>query len=134
MLETLLPESRYGSLKNSIYIIARILCRFTMSTEEQQQENLIKRIDSIVRSLSQSKSETRVPEGIQKIRDDVEQDDRPRLAALLEDILVLLKDDPQNTVRIKEKLNRIWDGYGHIKPLSEIIDQIKKYYLSSNTK
>jgi hypothetical protein len=105
-----------------------------MSTEEQQQENLIKRIDSIVRSLSQSKSETRVPEAIQKIRDDVEQDDIPRLAALLEDILVLLKDDPQNTVRIKEKLNRIWDGYGHIKPLSEIIDQIKKYYLPSNTK
>jgi len=105
-----------------------------MSTEEEQQENLIKRIDSIVRSLSQSKSETRISESIQKIRDDVEQDDRPRLAALLEDIIVLLKDDPQNTVRIKEKLNRIWDGYGHIKPLSEIIDQIKQYYLSSNTK
>ena len=104
-----------------------------MSTEEEQQSELIKRIDSIVRSLSQSKSETRISEDIQKIREDVEQDDKPRLAALLEDIIVLLKDDPQNTVRIKEKLNRIWDGYGHIKPLSEIIDQIKKYYLSSNT-
>ena len=104
-----------------------------MSTEEEQQSELIKRIDSIVRSLSQSKSETRISEDIQKIREDVEEDDKPRLAALLEDIIVLLKDDPQNTVRIKEKLNRIWDGYGHIKPLSEIIDQIKKYYLSSNT-
>ena len=105
-----------------------------MSTEEKQQENLIKRIDSIVRSLSQSKSGTRVSDDIQKIKDDVEQDDKPRLAALLEDIIVLLKDDPQNTVRIKEKLNRIWDGYGHIKPLSEIIDQIRKYYLSTNSK
>ena len=105
-----------------------------MSTEEKQQENLIKRIDSIARSLSQSKSGTRVSEDIQKIKDDVEQDDKPRLAALLEDIIVLLKDDPQNTVRIKEKLNRIWNGYGHIKPLSEIIDQIKKYYLSTNSK
>jgi hypothetical protein len=105
-----------------------------MSTEEEQQSELIKRIDSIIRSLSQSKSETRISEEIQKITDDVEQDDKPRLAALLEDIIVLLKDDPQNTIRIKEKLNRIWDGYGHIKPLSEIIDQIKKYYLSSNTK
>ena len=105
-----------------------------MSTEEEQQENLIKRIDSIVRSLSESKSGTRVSEDIQKIKDDVEQDDKPRLAALLEDIIVLLKDDPQNTVRIKEKLNRIWDGYGHIKPLSEIIDQIRKYYLSTNSK
>jgi uncharacterized membrane-anchored protein YjiN (DUF445 family) len=104
-----------------------------MSTEEEQQYELIKRIDSIVRSLSQSKSETRISEDIQKIMEDVEEDDKPRLAALLEDIIVLLKDDPQNTVRIKEKMNRIWDGYGHIKPLSGIIDQIKKYYLSSNT-
>jgi hypothetical protein len=106
-----------------------------MSTEEeQQQQNLIKRIDSIVRSLSQSKSGMRISGDIQKINDDVEQDDKPRLAALLEDIIVLLKDDPQNTVGIKEKLNRIWDGYGHIRPLSDIIDQIKKYYLSTITK
>jgi hypothetical protein len=102
-----------------------------MSTEEQQSE-LIKRIDSIVRALSQTKSEMRISEDMQKIRENVEQDDKPRLAALLEDVIVLLKDNPQNTVRIKQKLNRIWDGYGHIKPLSEIIDQIKKYYLSNN--
>jgi hypothetical protein len=105
-----------------------------MSTEEKQQENLIKRIDSIVRSLSQSKSGPRISEDVQKIKDDVEQDDKPRLAALLEDVIVLIKDDPQNTVRMKQILNRIWDGYGHIKPLSEIIDEVKKYYLSTNTK
>lgn len=105
-----------------------------MSTEEKQQENLIKRIDSIVRSLSQSKSGMRISEDVQKIKDDVEQDDKPRLAALLEDVIVLIKDDPQNTVRMKQILNRIWDGYGHIKPLSEIIDEVKKYYLSTNTK
>jgi hypothetical protein len=105
-----------------------------MSTEEKQQENLIKRIDFIVRSLSQSKSGPRISEDVQKIKDDVEQDDKPRLAALLEDVIVLIKDDPQNTVRMKQILNRIWDGYGHIKPLSEIIDEVKKYYLSTNTK
>ena len=105
-----------------------------MSSEEKQQENLIKRIDSIVRSLSQSKSGMRISEDVQKIKDDVEQDDKPRLAALLEDVIVLIKDDPQNTVRMKQILNRIWDGYGHIKPLSEIIDEVKKYYLSTNTK
>ena len=105
-----------------------------MSTEEKQQENLIKRIDSIVRSLSQSKSGTRISEEVQKIKDDVEQDDKPRLAALLEDIIVLIKDDPQNTGRMKQILNRIWDGYGHIKLLSEIIDEVKKYYLPTNIK
>ncbi len=104
-----------------------------MSSEEQEHENLIKRIDLIVRSLTQSKSEADTSEDMQKIKENVEQDDKPRLAALLEDTIVLLKGDPQNSLRIKEKLNRIWDGYGHIKPLSEIVDQIKKYYLS-NTK
>jgi hypothetical protein len=101
--------------------------------EEEQQENLIKRIDSIVRSLTQSKSEANASEDTQRIKDEVEQDDKPRLVALLEDIIVLLKDDPQNTVRIRQTLNKIWDGYGHIKPLPEITDQIKTYYLG-NTK
>ena len=101
-------------------------------SREEEQENLIRRIDSIVRSLSQSKSETNSSEDIQKIKDEVEQDDKPRLAALLEDTIVLLKDDPQNRLKIKEKLNRMWAGYGHIKPLSEVIDQIKKYYLATS--
>src|SRR5919199_5784717 len=102
-------------------------------SREEEQENLIRRIDSIVRSLSQSKSETNSSEDIQKIRDEVEQDDKPRLAALLEDTIILLKDDPQNRLKIKEKLNRIWDGYGHIKPLAEVTDEIKKYYLMANS-
>ena len=104
-----------------------------MAREEQEQENLIKRIDLIVRSLTQSKTEANASEDLQKIKDSVEQDDKPRLAALLEDTIVLLKGDPQNSLKIKEKLNRIWDGYGHIKPISAIVDHIKKYYLS-NTK
>lgn len=116
--------------KNSIYILHHCfyIIRFTMSREEQ--ENLLKRIDLIVRSLSQSRPEINNSEDIQKIRDDVEQDDKPRLARLLEDTIILLKDDPQNTVKIKENINRIWDGYGHIKPLSEVIDGVKKYYLA----
>ena len=103
-----------------------------MSREEEQQ-NVIRRIDSIIRSLSQSKSKIESSEDVQKIKDEVEHDDKPRLAALLEDTIVLLKDDPQNRVKIKEKLNRIWDGYGHIKPLAEITDLIKKYYLIANS-
>ena len=102
-------------------------------SRKEEQENIVKRIDSIIRSLSQSKSEIESSEDIQKIKDNVEQDDKPRLAALLEDTIVLLKDDPQNRVKIKEKLNRIWDGYGHIKPLAEVTDEIKKYYLMANS-
>ena len=101
-------------------------------SRKEEQENIIKRLDSIIRSLSQSRSQIESSEDIQKIKDKVEQDDKPRLAALLEDIIVLLKDDPQNRVKIKEKLNRIWNGYGHIKPLAEVTDEIKKNYLTGN--
>ena len=96
-------------------------------TRQEEQESVIRRIDLIIRTLSQPKISN--SEDIQKIKDEVEPDDKPKLVALLEDTLVLLKDDPQNTVKIKEKLNRLWNGYGHIKPLSEVIDQIKKSYI-----
>ena len=102
-------------------------------SKKEEQENIIKRIDSIIRSLSQSRSEIESSEDIQNIKDKVEQDDKPRLAALLEDTIVLLKDDPQNRVKIKEKLNRIWNGYGHIKPLAEVTDDVKKYYLTASS-
>ena len=102
-------------------------------SRKEEQENIIKRIDSIIRSLSQSRSEIESSEDIQNIKDKVEQDDKPRLAALLEDTIVLLKDDPQNRVKIKEKLNRIWNGYGHIKPLAEVTDEVKKYYLTASS-
>jgi hypothetical protein len=105
-----------------------------MTFREEEQENIVKRVDLIIRALSQSRTEMNNSEDIQKIKTGVEQDDKPKLVALLEDTLVLLKDNPQNTTKIKEKLNRIWDGYGHIKPLSEVVDQIKKSYLgASNT-
>ena len=102
-----------------------------MASREEEQKKVIKRIDSIVRALSQSK--TNDSEDMQKIKAEVEQDDKPRLTELLEDMLVLLKDNPDNRFKIREKLNRIWDGYGHIKPLSEVVDQVKKCYLAASS-
>lgn len=102
-----------------------------MISREEERKNVIKRIDLIVRALFQSK--TNGSKDMQKIKDEVEQDDKPKLAELLEDMLVLLKDDPDNRLKIKEKLNRIWDGYGHIKPLSEVVDQVKKCYLEASS-
>jgi hypothetical protein len=102
-----------------------------MISREEEQKNVIKRIDLVVRALLQSKMND--SKDMQKIKDEVEQDDKPKLAELLEDMLVLLKDDPDNRLKIKEKLNRIWDGYGHIKPLSEVVDQVKKCYLEASS-
>jgi hypothetical protein len=102
-----------------------------MISREEEQKNVVKRIDLIVRSLFQSKMNG--SKDMQKIKDEVEQDDKQKLAELLEDVLVLLKDDPDNRLKIKEKLNRIWDGYGHIKPLSEVVDQVKKCYLEASS-
>ena len=106
-----------------------------MTFREEEQENIIRKIDLIIRALSRSKTKMNNSEDIQKIKvevEGVEEDDKPKLVALLEDTLLLLKDDPQNRIKIKEKLNRIWNGYGHIKPLSEVVDQTKKCYLGAS--
>jgi hypothetical protein len=103
-----------------------------MTFKEDERENIVKRIDLIIRGLAQSKTELNNSDDIQKIKTGVEQDDKPKLVALLEDILMLLKDDPENRIKIREKLNRIWDGYGHIKPLSEVVEQIRKSYLGAS--
>ena len=104
-----------------------------MTSRDEEQENVIKRIDLVVRSLSQSKTEMNDSEDLRKIKAEVDPDDKPKLAMILEDTLVVLKDDPQNRVKIKENLNRIWDGYGHIKPISEVVDQVKKCYLAASS-
>jgi hypothetical protein len=48
---------------------------------------------------------------------------------LLEDVVVLLRDDPDNKSKIKERWNKIMSGYGHIKPISEILESVNEYFL-----
>ena len=93
------------------------------------QEETIVRIDNIIRVLSHldSTQESNSEESL-NLKNAVDKEDRPKLANLLEDMVVLLRDDPDNKNKIKEAWNKIMNGYGHIKPISEILKSAKKYF------
>jgi hypothetical protein len=104
-----------------------------------ESEALIERIDIIIRILlsssrSAGKSQTgdddmNSDDEILKFKDKIEEEDKPKLAALLEDLVVLLKDDPDNKRDIRQICNKIMNGYGHLKPISEILATVKSNYL-----
>lgn len=94
-------------------------------------DKIIKRIDIIARGLSQPHNETESSE-ISIVRKEVEEEDKPKLAALLEDLIVMLKDDPENRTKIKGICDKLMDGYGHIKPVSEVLGSVKLSFLNQH--
>ncbi|MFZ0510005.1 MAG: hypothetical protein WAM14_00235 [Candidatus Nitrosopolaris sp.] len=96
-----------------------------------ERDEIIKRIDIITRGLLQPDNEIDASSEINSIRKEVEEEDKPKLAALLEDLIVLLKDDPENRAKIEGIWNRLMDGYGHIKPMPEVLRSVKLSFLDS---
>lgn len=96
-----------------------------------QKEQAISMVDNIIRELSHldSTDDKINSEETLKLRNEIDKEDRLKLANLFEDIVVLLRDDPDNKSKIKETWNKIMNGYGHIKSISEILQSVKKYFL-----
>jgi hypothetical protein len=96
-----------------------------------EREQVIKKVDILIRELLHSGSKTTTDENnnaseeTNKLKYEIEEEDKVKLANLFEDLIVLLKDDPDNKNEIKKLWNRIMDGYGHVKPVSEILGSIK---------
>jgi hypothetical protein len=93
------------------------------------REETISRIDNIIRVLSHLDSTHEGSSLELNLKNAVDKEDRPKLQDLLEDLVVLLRDDPDNKSKIKELWNKITNGYGHIKPISEILEAVKEYFL-----
>ena len=89
-----------------------------------EMEGIVKSIDSLIRGLTHPNTEMGSSD-IKSVREEVDEEDKPKLASKLEDLLVLLKDDPENKVKIKGICNQLMEGYGHIKPISELLKSIK---------
>ena len=103
-----------------------------------ESQAVIERIDIIIRILlsssrsggkSQTEDDNINSDEIVKFKDKIEEEDKPKLAALLEDLVILLKDDPDNKRDIRQIWNKIMNGYGHLKPISEILAAVKSNYL-----
>ena len=95
-----------------------------------EREGTITKIDNIIRILLHSDSgKEDDSEEMLALKNAIDKEDRPKLVNLLEDVVVLLKDDPDNKRKIKEMWNKIMSGYGHIKPISEILKSVNEYFL-----
>ena len=91
----------------------------------------ITKIDNTIRILLHLDSEKENDsEEMLTLKNAIDKEDRPKLAILFEDMVVLLKDDPDNKNKIKEMWNKVMNGYGHIRPIFEILESVKDIYFS----
>jgi hypothetical protein len=69
-----------------------------------QKEEAISRVDNIIRVLSHldSTDDKSNSEETLKLKNEIDKEDRLKLANLLEDMVVLLRDDQDNKSKIKE--------------------------------
>ena len=93
-------------------------------------DETISKIDSMIRVLSKA-----APHGNALDQDDikalnhVDSEDQLKLADRLEDMIVFLKDEPDNKRKILEVHDLAMDEFGHVKPVRDILDSIKTYFL-----
>jgi hypothetical protein len=93
-----------------------------------EREDTVSKVDNIIRVLSHlSSTQGNKSEESYALKNEVDKEDEMKLTNLFEDLIVLLKDDPDNKTMIKEILNKIMNNYGHIKVISQILKYRKSF-------
>jgi hypothetical protein len=93
------------------------------------RQDIISNIDNIIRELSHLDSAQEKSSESQILKKEIDKDDELKLQSLFEDMLVLLKDDPENKGKIRPIWNRIMNGYGHIAQISQILKSVERSFL-----
>lgn len=90
------------------------------------RETTIQKIDEIIRTLSKSKKQSTVltADEIKSIQ-GVDKEDQLKLADRLEDLVVLLRDDPDNKKKIRETRQIAFDEFGHVSPVWDVLKSIE---------
>ena len=93
------------------------------------KENTIKKIDEIIKTLSKSKKPFTIltADEIKSIQ-DVDKEDQTKLADRLEDLVVLLRDDPDNKKGIREKRQIAFDEFGHVGPVWDVLKSVESLF------
>lgn len=94
-----------------------------------EREETVSKIDNIIRVLSHLSSVQGESSEVQMLKNEIDKEDEVKLINLFEDMVVLLKDDPDNKKMIREIWNRIMNGYGHIPVISQILKSVEKSFL-----
>jgi hypothetical protein len=93
-------------------------------------DETISKIDSIIRVLSKS-----TPRGNLLDQNDInglngiENEDKSKLADRLETMIMFLKDEPDNKRKILETHDTTMDEFGHITPVSDVLNSVKGFFL-----
>lgn len=96
-----------------------------MSTKDV--DKTISKIDSIIRVLSNSKPHGDLLDQNEiKRLNAVEEEDKPKLADRLEQMIMLLKDEPDNKRKIQDIHSTIMNEFGHIAPILSVLDSVKE--------
>ena len=89
-------------------------------------DETISKIDSMIRVLSKASPHGSIlDQGDVEALNGVESEDQLKLAARLEDMIVFLKDEPDNKRKILESHDAIMDGFGHINPIRDSLEAVK---------
>jgi len=95
-----------------------------------EKQDIISNIDNLIRELSHlNSSQAKGSEELQLLKKEIDKEDEMKLLNLFEDMVVLLKDDPENKNMIRQIWNRIMNGYGHIAPISKILRSVENSFL-----
>ena len=112
------------------FLYTNVECMMKMNPKNM--EETISKIDSIIRVLSKSK-----PHGDLLDQNDIngltgiEEEDKPKLADRLEEMIMLLKDEPDNKRKIREIRDLTMDEFGHIMPVSDVLNSVKGFLLDT---
>ena len=96
----------------------------------KNQDETISKIDSMIRVLSKAAphADTLNPDDV-KALNNVDSEDQLKLADRLEDMIVLLKDEPDNKRKILEIHDLTMDEFGHVGPVHDALASVKTYFL-----
>lgn len=93
-------------------------------------DETISKIDSMIRVLSKASPHSNIlEEGDIKALNQVFPEDQLKLADRLEDLIVFLKDEPDNKRKILEAHDLAMDEFGHVAPVHDVLDSVKMYFL-----
>lgn len=100
-----------------------------LSTESLDKETTLKKIDEIIRTLSSSKKPSTIltDDEIKSIK-NVDTEDKPKLVNRLEDLVVLLRDDPDNKQKINDLRMIAFDEFGHVSPVRDVLESVKSLF------
>lgn len=93
------------------------------------KDSAILKIDEIIRVLSSSKKQPIIltADEVKSIQ-DVDKEDQSKLANRLEDLVVLLRNDPDNKQKIKDVRMIAFDEFGHVEPVRAVLESVKSLF------